>query len=308
MSTTPAVVQIRNLTKKIGNKTIVENLTFDIPRGEVFGFLGPNGAGKTTTIRMIVGLIGITSGTVTINGYDVVKDFEKAIKEVGAIVENPEMYKYLSGYQNLVHFARMSSVGQDRIEEVIKLVGLEARIHDKVKTYSLGMRQRLGLAQALLHKPSVLILDEPTNGLDPAGIRELRDHLRMLAEKERISVIVSSHLLAEMEMMCDRVAIIQHGKLVSVKALREMISEEADQAVLIEVDRAQDAKALLSTALPGLAVTVHGNALLLPISREQIPAVVKQLVQGGFDIYGVHNEAKTLEDKFLEITGGGHIA
>ena len=154
------------------------------------------------------------------------KDFETAISKVGAIVENPEMYKYLTGYQNLVHFARMSAgVTKERIQEVIKLVALENRIHDKVKTYSLGMRQRLGVAQALLARPSLLILDEPTNGLDPAGIRELRDYLRKLTQEEGISVVVSSHLLSEMELMCDRVAIIQNGKLIDVRLIKEYTNE-----------------------------------------------------------------------------------
>jgi ABC-2 type transport system ATP-binding protein len=179
------LLQLKNARKDIGKKTIIHDLSLEVFPGEVFGFLGPNGAGKTTTIRMIVGLMGITSGEVLINGISIQKDFEKAIQHVGAIVENPEMYKFLTGYQNLLHYARMAKgVTKERIDEVVKLVGLEKRIHDKVKTYSLGMRQRLGLAQALLHRPSLLILDEPTNGLDPAGIREIRDYLRKLAKEE----------------------------------------------------------------------------------------------------------------------------
>lgn len=162
------IVQIKNLSKKIGKKNIINQLSFEVPRGEVFGFLGPNGAGKTTTIRMMVGLMSITEGVVLINGKSIATNFEEAIAHVGAIIENPEMYKYLTGYQNLVHFARMSQrVTRSRIDEVVKLVALENRIHPKVKTYSLGMRQRLGVTQAILHKPSLLILDEPTNGLDP---------------------------------------------------------------------------------------------------------------------------------------------
>ena len=215
------VVQMRNVTKKIGGKTIIDRLTLDLPKGEVFGFLGPNGAGKTTTIRMMVGLMSMTEGEILIGGSSIRTDFEGAIRHVGAIVENPEMYKYLTGYQNLSHYARMiPGIGKNRIDEVIALTGLDKRIHDKVKTYSLGMRQRLGVAQALLHKPSLLILDEPTNGLDPAGIRELRDYLRKLAVEEGITVFVSSHLLSEMELMCDKVAIIQAGKLIDIRTLR----------------------------------------------------------------------------------------
>lgn len=178
MTQTP-VVQIRNLSKKIGKKTIIDRLNLDVYPGEVFGFLGPNGAGKTTTIRMMVGLISMTEGDVAYKGISVKTRFSEAIAHVGAIVENPEMYKYLSGCQNLQQYARMvGGITPGRIQEVVRLVGLEQRIHDKVRTYSLGMRQRLGLAQALLHEPAVLILDEPTNGLDPAGIREIRHYLR----------------------------------------------------------------------------------------------------------------------------------
>lgn len=165
------IVQIKNLSKTIGKKTIIDDISFDVYPGEVYGFLGPNGAGKTTTIRMIVGLISITKGEILINGISIEKDFEKAISYVGGIVENPEMYKFLTGYQNLIHYARMQNVKKERLDAVIQLAGLENRIHDKVKTYSLGMRQRLGVAQALLHSPKLLILDEPTNGLDPAGIK-----------------------------------------------------------------------------------------------------------------------------------------
>lgn len=305
-----AALQVRNLTKKIGMKTIVEDLSFDVPRGEVFGFLGPNGAGKTTTIRMIVGLMSITQGQVLINGIDVERDFERAMKHVGAIVENPEMYKFLTGYQNLVHYGHMvEGISKDRINEVIALVGLENRIHDKVKTYSLGMRQRLGLAQALLHNPSVLILDEPTNGLDPGGIRELRDHLRNLAEKQGIAVIVSSHLLSEMELMCDRVAIIQNGKLVTVNTLREIVSgkAEAELQILFDVDRPEGALALIQHVYPQIDANLQNGGLSLALSREQIAEVNSSLVAAGFKVYGIETVTRTLEDKFLEITGGAQI-
>lgn len=302
-----AVVQIRNLTKRIGNKTIIDGLTFDVPKGEVFGFLGPNGAGKTTTIRMMVGLMSITEGEILIEGHSVSKDFEKAIAHVGAIVENPEMYKFLSGYQNLIHFARMvPGVTKERIDELVKLVGLENRIHDKVKRYSLGMRQRLGVAQALLHKPSVLILDEPTNGLDPAGIRELRDYLRKLAQEEGIAVIVSSHLLSEMELMCDRIAIIQNGKLVDVRRLKELVTEVEQQTVFFEVNDPEKAKEALQGHVAG-GIMVRSEGLEINVSREQIPVINQLLVQAGIMVYGIKPATKSLEDKFLEMTRGAQI-
>ncbi|WP_458460955.1 ABC transporter ATP-binding protein [Paenibacillus sp.] len=296
------VVRIQGVSKIISSRSLVSDLTLDISPGQVFGFLGPNGAGKTTTIRMMVGLMSISKGDIFISGHSVKNEFEKAVAQVGAIVENPEMYKFLTGYQNLVHFARMSpGVTKERIAETIERVGLTARIHDKVKTYSLGMRQRLGVAQAILHKPKLLVLDEPTNGLDPQGIRELRDYLRQLTQEEGITVFVSSHLLSEMELMCDTVAIIQNGKLIDVRNLRA----EADSDTLIEVafevndaDRAAD---LIQGA------TVQGSVLVMRLSREQIPDINAKLVSEGVQVYGIRNVTHTLEEQFLQVTGGGGI-
>lgn len=301
------IVQVDRISKRIGSKTIIDKLSFDVPRGEVFGFLGPNGAGKTTTIRMIVGLMSISEGDIRIGGYSVRTHFEEAIRHVGAIVENPEMYKFLSGYNNLVHYARMiPGIGEERIEEVIDLVGMTNRIHDKVKTYSLGMRQRLGIAQALLHKPSVLILDEPTNGLDPAGIRELRDHLRKLTREEGISVIVSSHLLAEMELMCDRVAIIQNGKLVDVRLIKEFAREDGKHRVVYEVDDVQQALKIASEH--GIQAEVIDNELVMQLDKEETAHWNKRFVEAGIAIYGIRKSAKSLEDQFLEMTGSDPIA
>ncbi|MEX2461730.1 MAG: ABC transporter ATP-binding protein [Paenibacillaceae bacterium] len=301
------IVQLRNVTKKMGNKTIIDHLSFEVPKGEVFGFLGPNGAGKTTTIRMMVGLMRITEGEILIDGQSITSNFEAAISKVGAIVENPEMYKYLTGYQNLVHFARMSSgVTKERIQEVIKLVALENRINDKVKTYSLGMRQRLGVAQALLARPSLLILDEPTNGLDPAGIRELRDYLRKLTQEEGISVVVSSHLLSEMELMCDRVAIIQNGKLVDVRLIKEYINEGDKSKVVFEVNDKELAIRVLASS-PFTAADIS-DGLEFAIERDQIAGLNALLVYGGVKVYSIKTITQTLEDKFLEMTGSDQIA
>jgi len=299
-----AVLQLRNVTKTIGRRTIVSDLSFDIPAGEVFGFLGPNGAGKTTTIRMIVGLISMTKGEVFVKGVSVRKQFEQAMTHIGAIVENPEMYKFLTGYQNLVHFARRHhGVTKQRIDEVVKLLGLQNRIHEKVKRYSLGMRQRLGVAQAILHKPSVLILDEPTNGLDPAGIRELRDYLRKLTKEEGIAVIVSSHLLSEMELMCDRVAIIQGGKLIDVRSLQEATNAKQSK-IIVEVDDAQAAYQLLSGAFNGQGVSLSGELIEVTGDRSLIPDMTRLLVKAGLEVYGIHASQRSLEDQFLEMTGG----
>ena len=301
------LLQLKNVRKDIGKKTIIHDLSLEVFPGEVFGFLGPNGAGKTTTIRMIVGLMGITSGEVLINGISIQKDFEKAIQHVGAIVENPEMYKFLTGYQNLLHYARMAKgVTKERINEVVKLVGLEKRIHDKVKTYSLGMRQRLGLAQALLHRPSLLILDEPTNGLDPAGIREIRDYLRKLAKEEGLGIIVSSHLLSEMEMMCDRFAIIQHGRLVGIESVQEL-SKQA-QKVLLTVEPAEQALNVIKNIYPHMNITPAKQGIEVSIDYEEIPSLNAALVSENIKVYGIQVLTKSLEERFLEITGGNEIA
>ncbi|MGO4496198.1 ABC transporter ATP-binding protein [Paenibacillus sp. 2RAB27] len=301
------IVQVDHISKRIGSKTIIDKLSFDVPRGEVFGFLGPNGAGKTTTIRMMVGLMSISEGDIRVGGYSIRTHFEQAIRHIGAIVENPEMYKFLSGYKNLVHYARMiPGIGEERIGEVIDLVGMTNRIHDKVKTYSLGMRQRLGIAQALLHKPSVLILDEPTNGLDPAGIRELRDHLRKLTREEGISVIVSSHLLAEMELMCDRVAIIQNGKLVDVRLIKEYVQEDGKQRVVYEVDAIEQAVKLASAQ--GYPVEVIDAELVMDLDKQEIALLTKRFVEAGISVYGIRKTSKSLEDQFLEMTGSDPIA
>jgi ABC-2 type transport system ATP-binding protein len=302
------IVKMLNVTKTIGKRTIIDNLTLEVPLGEVFGFLGPNGSGKTTTIRMMVGLMSLTAGEIYISGHSIAKNYEKAIRHVGAIVENPEMYKYLSGYENLIHYARMiPGITEHRVNEVVKLVGLDARIRDKVKTYSLGMRQRLGVAQAILHKPQLLILDEPTNGLDPAGIRELRDYLRLLAKEEGIAVFVSSHLLSEMELMCDRVAIIQSGKLIDVRSLHDkQVSEQRASRVIIEVNAQQQALSTLMAA--GYAAEAEGTeALALLADRETIAAVNAALVAAGIKVYGIRVQVKSLEDQFLEVTGGERI-
>jgi ABC-2 type transport system ATP-binding protein len=302
------ILQLQNVTKRIKNKTIIDRLSFDVPRGEVFGFLGPNGAGKTTTIRMMVGLMSITEGDVLVDGNSIIHDFEKAIVHVGAIVENPEMYKFLSGYQNLIHFARMvSGVTKDRIVEVIRLVGLENRIHDKVKTYSLGMRQRLGVAQALLHNPSILILDEPTNGLDPAGIRELRDYLHTLTRREGISVIVSSHLLSEMELMCDRVAIIQNGKLINVRTVEELMNDGIDHQVFFELDKPRSALEVLRS-YSSIDVVASEDGVKFHLEKEQIAEVNELFVHAGIKVYSIRKLNASLEDKFLEMTGSDSIA
>ncbi len=297
------IVQLRNLSKTIKGKQIIKDITLDFYPGQITGFLGPNGAGKTTTIRMMTRLMYPTSGEIIIDGKSLADNYEEAISQVGVIVENPEMYKFLSGYKNLLHFARMhKGVTKERIDEVVKQVGLEKRIHEKVGTYSLGMRQRLGLAQALLHRPKFLILDEPTNGLDPAGIKEFRNYLRHVAETEGVAVVVSSHLLSEMELMCDRIAVIQNGALIDIRDLQNT----AISLYYIEPTSIQAGTAVLEEH--GYAFTVQGEGMIVEMEKKDVPALTQRLFEAGVQLYAVQTHVKTLEDQFLEMTGGGAIA
>ncbi|GGF93015.1 putative ABC transporter ATP-binding protein YhcH [Paenibacillus albidus] len=298
------LLQIQDLTKKIGKKILVDHLTLEMDKGEILGLLGPNGAGKTTTIRMLVGLISKSEGQVLINGLDTSQHFEQAMAQVGVIVEQPDLYKYLSGYDNLILFSRMSKgVTRQRIDEIVQWVGLAHSIRDKVSSYSLGMRQRLGLAVALMHKPLLLLLDEPTNGLDPAGIRELREHLKLLARQQDVGIVISSHLMSEMEMMCDRVAILQKGKLVGVQRVSDMVQDEHAQ-VRFEVDRPDLAVQLLQSLLSGEQIDVEQEQLRVRIPKNRIPEISQKLLDAGISVYGVTTIKRTLEDKYIEITGG----
>ncbi|MFD3445885.1 ABC transporter ATP-binding protein [Microbacteriaceae bacterium 4G12] len=298
-----SILKVSNLTKKIGKKTLVDQLSFEVNEGEILGLLGPNGAGKTTTIRMIVGLISKSSGTVEVNGKNVDKDFKEAMRHVGVIVENPDLYKFLSGYDNLLHFSRMTpNVPSERLNEVVSLVGLEKSIHNKVSTYSLGMKQRLALAIILVHKPSLLLLDEPTNGLDPKGIRDLRLHLKKLAKVENVAIVVSSHQMAEMEMMCDRIAIIDKGNLVGLYDIKD-ITKEMVSCVQFEVDRTDLAIPVLQQLLVGEEIVTNQNLINIKISKERIPEISDALARSGVNVYGVQTIKTTLEDKFIEMTG-----
>ena len=219
------VIEFVNLCKSFNGKKIIDNISFNVEEGDVFGFLGPNGSGKTTTIRMLVNLIYPNEGTIKINGYDLKSDFYKAIEKVGAIVETPRFYPYMSGRKNLQLMANLiNNMPKGRVDEVLEIVGLSSRAKDKVKTYSLGMKQRLGIANALLNNPMLVILDEPTNGLDPQGMKEIRDLVCELASKKNITFFISTHLLHEVEQICNKVAILHHGKIVSQGRVDDLLN------------------------------------------------------------------------------------
>ncbi len=289
-----------HLTKIIGDRTIVDDVSFDLRPGEVFGFLGPNGAGKTTTIRMLVGLIKPTHGNVTVCGFDLRKHFEKAMRCIGCIVENPDLYRFMTGRENLEHFARMLSTPSSEIERVAALVNLDHRLDQRVGTYSLGMRQRLGIAQAMLGDPRVLILDEPANGLDPAGIREIRELLRTLAAERGLAVFVSSHLLAEIELTADRVAIIHRGRILRSGTVRELISSQ--RAMEFRVDDTLHAETIIREL--GLEVSTADHTLLVPIEETDAPPIVAALTRNGVAVFHARPRLQTLEEMFLEATGG----
>ncbi|MCS1350019.1 ABC transporter ATP-binding protein [Mechercharimyces sp. CAU 1602] len=302
------ILKVEGLSKCIGKQEIVSDLSFEVGAGEIFGFLGPNGAGKTTTIRMLVGLISPTKGNIHIGGYHLRRQFLQAIGHVGSIVENPEMYPYLTGRENLEVFARMQQgVTPARIMEVAQLVELEKRIDDKVGTYSLGMRQRLGIAQALLGNPKLLILDEPTNGLDPAGIKEMRHFIRALSRDHGMSVFVSSHILHEVQLLCDRVSIIHEGKIVKTGRVEQLL--EGEVRVDWSLHPYQQAQSVLSTLPYVSQVDVLDSSrisTLLPV--ENIAQVNQTLVEAGIEVMEVRQRGNTLEDIFLDLTGGSASA
>ncbi len=259
--------------------------------------------GKTTTIKLILGLQGIDSGSVTINGYDIQKEFTKAIEKVGAIIENPDLYMYLSGYENLKLVANMyKGISKERIMEVVKLVKLDNRIYDKVSKYSLGMRQRLGVAQAILHKPSLLILDEPTNGLDPEGIKEMRELLKDLAKKEKMAIFISSHNLAEIETLCNKICIIQNGKVIEESDLAKVKTQTQNQ-YKITVDNTQKIEEYLAQEIQ----IKNEQEFIIQVPKEQIPEIVQNLVARNVKIYEIYKEQISLEDIFLKKTGGNKI-
>ena len=295
-----SVLVASHLTKIIGKRTIVEDISFTIGAGEVFGFLGPNGAGKTTTIRMLVGLIKPTRGSVEICGFDVRRNFEQAMRNVGCIVENPDLYRFMNGRENLEHFARMLGVPNAETERVAELVGLAKRLDDRVGTYSLGMRQRLGIAQAMLGGPRLLILDEPANGLDPAGIREIRELLRHLARDRQMAVFVSSHLLGEVEQMCDRVAIIHKGHLLREGSVTDLISSRREMEFRVG-DVARAAEIIRAR---GFEVRADTDRLWIPIDESEAPPLVAALAENGVAVFHAQRHVETLEEMFLAATGG----
>src|SRR5215813_11833149 len=293
------VLSAEGLSKRFGDRVAVADVSFELEAGEILGFLGPNGAGKTTTIRMLVGLARPDAGRVRIFGSDLSRHFVEAMKHVGSIVESPDLYRYLSGRENLMHFSRMLPDGASaRIEELARLVNLEERLDEKVSSYSLGMRQRLGIAQALLGAPDLLILDEPANGLDPAGIREIRRLVRLLAAERGIAVFVSSHLLSEVEQMCDRVTIIHRGKALATGPVRELLDRSSSGWTRWRVRPVERAIESLAPFSEGPPTSVEEETVDARIPRDRVPAAVEALARQSIQIYSVEPRGSSLEEVF----------
>ena len=296
-----AVLDVRNVTKIYKNRKSLNKINFTVNAGEIFGFLGPNGAGKTTLIRVICGMTPPTEGEVFICGLSVQKHFEKAIVNLGAMIENCQTYSYMTGYQNLVYYANLYGQADHKyIDSIVKAVGMTERIHDKVKTYSYGMRQRIGLAQALLHKPKVLVLDEPTNGLDANGVIELRQTLKDLAKKQKMGILVSSHILSEMEQICDSFAVVDRGVVLELKTKAEQKYSKSDKLISINVNYPNYASKIIHEQF-GVNVDIAGSCVLLPYEQKLYKNVMKTLKDKNITIFNVRLETKSLEELYLGI-------
>lgn len=289
------VLEVKNINKFFGKKQILKDISFDIDEGEILGFVGPNGSGKTTTIKIILGLQKASSGEVYINGDNIKENFENAIRKVGAIVESPDMYMYLSGLDNLKLVANYYNISHDKIDSIVEFVGLKDRIKDTVSKYSLGMRQRLGIAQAILNKPNLLIVDEPTNGLDPSGIIEFRKMLKELAKKEKMSIFISSHNLAEIENICDKVLLINEGEIVSLDVLHEKNDKDKYKLELNSTKKLENKENI---------EIIDENFINYYGEKEDIAKFIEFLVSKKIKIYSVVKDKESLEDIFIKKTGG----
>ncbi|MFD2614239.1 ABC transporter ATP-binding protein [Paenibacillus gansuensis] len=298
----PWILETKGLTKQLGGKPVVNQVNLQIAKGDIYGFLGPNGAGKTTTIRMLLGLAKPTSGSIRIFGKDMKQERMAVLQKVGSLVEYPSYYGHLSGYENLEAVRRILDVPRNRIDEVLTIVRLSKDARRAVKGYSLGMKQRLGIATALLGQPELLILDEPTNGLDPAGILEIRELIKGLPQEHGVTVMISSHLLSEIDQMANRVGIIAKGRMIfqdSIAGLRR----QARNRIRLSVSRPEEAWKLLLAN--GLETEWDGARLTVDMgSDETVAAMVSSLVHHRFEVYRVEEDAASLESIFLDITGG----
>ncbi len=301
-----SVLQVKDVRKSLSKREIIKGISFEVNKGEIFGFLGPNGAGKTTTIKMLTGLMTQEGGTIKISGYDIQKDREMALSKVGAIVENPEFYEYLSGYQNLMQVARVRNIPVEKVMEAAELVGLKDRINDKVKKYSLGMKQRLGLAMAIITEPELLILDEPTNGLDPNGIIFFRNVVRQLASKGT-AVFISSHILSEIEQVCHKAAFIKDGEIQSVELLGEEAITKAEFKYNIITSKGKEALSLLNQQPCVKEISLKDSSIEFIVEQEKISHLIYKLSDERIPIEEIYKVEKELEERYLELVEGEEL-
>lgn len=298
-----SIIKVTHLTKVFKEVTAVNDLSFTVKQGDVYGFLGQNGAGKSTTIRMLLTLITPTEGDIEIFGYNLLRHRKEILQNTGAVIERPDLYKYLTAYETLELFAKMSGIRVNRqsLMEQLEMVGLAQRAGSKVRTYSQGMKQRLGLAVALVHNPQLIILDEPTNGLDPQGIADIRNLILLLSQKLQKTVLVSSHLLSEIEQIANRMLIIDRGSKLVEGTVSELFNPD-DTVIYIETaDNNAAAQLLRSGEYSSSIITMEASGIELKLRKDQIPALTRLLVESKIDILGI-SARHSLEDYFLKIT------
>lgn len=303
-----AVIQVKHLTKDFKDLKAVNDLSFTVEAGQVYGFLGQNGAGKSTTIRMLLTLIKPSSGEIEIFGMNLFKHRKEILRQVGAIIERPDLYKYLTALENLRIFAAMSGVkvSEKKLMDQLSMVGLAERAHSKVKTYSQGMKQRLGIATALVHDPKLIILDEPTNGLDPQGIADVRNLILQLSREMNKTLLISSHLLSEMELIADSMIIIDKGKKVVEGKVNELFDPAETVVELKTTDDFTTYEKLQQSELKKFVQGKRNDCLLLKLHRDEIPAVIKKLVQMDIQVISFYSK-HSLEDYFLSLTGHPNV-
>lgn len=289
------VMELKHVCKSIDGESIVKDLNIDVYKNEILGFIGPNGAGKTTTMRMMFGLITPDSGDISINGYNLKKQFELAIRNIGGMIEKPEMYGYLSGYENLKLYSKLyGDIDDNYIAHIIKILGLENFKNSKFKTYSLGIKQRMGIAQSLLHRPKILVLDEPFNGLDPLGVKEMSLYLKRIAKDTECSIIISSHLIAEVQKICSRVIFINRGVLDMNYSSNQDVEKKH---IRFEVNKIERSKEILQES--GYTFD-KSESLKIFLERQEISVVIKILIENGIEIYSVNPSDDSLENMFFE--------
>lgn len=298
------ILKVDNLTKKRGNKVVVDNLSFSVNEGDIFGFLGPNGVGKSTTMKMILNLIKKDGGKVYIDGFDIDSNFKDAIKNVSAIIENPAIYLDLTAYENLKiakNFSDSYNVSLE-IEDVLSIVGLKGRGNEKAKNYSLGMKQRLSIAMALIKNPKIILLDEPTNGLDPKGVVEMRELIKELSHKHNKTIIISSHVLHEIEIMCNRVVIINKGKQILESDMDSIVNQK--NLFFIRTTDIDKSIELLQGKTYAKLHKVEQHGITVQANETSISLLTKEFIKNDICIYEISSNNKSLEDLFIEITGG----